>query len=337
MKKSLLFIFSLILAAGLFAQEVVAEQPAGAPAEPAAPTFEEGASDSDWVVTFGISYRNFKNPELKSGASSSFEDFILNDADGMYYNAGTPASPNQDAMKAAWDARFPGVTSGVRQMTFGSFNGAQFSKNGSYGNADQIAPILGFEKGLWEKDELDVKLVGNFQFFTMDSGAKGSGAASISDRYDYWVARSAAGINYNTISKLAPSSSVAGTVPVSASVDFDMDLYVFDLGLNAGYNFDNGVRGFVAAGPTLTLADMNSSSSVTVVTGNGIGKNSDSDDDLEFNLGLYVSVGANYWLNESIGLSGELRFDRGCGDVGTRYFSQNMDTVGGILKLQYRF
>lgn len=328
MKKTFLFIFSMILAAGLFAQET---------AEPAVPTFEDGAasSGSDWVLTAGVSYRDFKNPKLKGMSSPSFSDFVLNEADGLFYNAGTTAAPNQEALNAAWDARYLGVT-GVKQLTFGSFDGAAACTHGSYGIADQTAPIIGFEKGLWDKDELDVKLVGNFQFFSMDSGVKGSGDAGASSLYDYYVAR-VTETNYLTSVKLPASTTASGTVPVAGSVDFDMNLYVFDLGINAGYNFDNGIRAFVAAGPTLTLADMNSSSKISVLAGNANGKRSDTDDDLEFNWGVYASLGANYWFNESLGLSGELRIDRGFGDVGTRYFSQNMDTVGGILKLMYCF
>ena len=124
---------------------------------------------------------------------------------------------------------------------------------------------------------------------------------------------------------------------MAGKVDFDMNLYVLDLGLNAGYNFDSGIRAFVAAGPTLTLAQMNSCSASTVYAGASAAKTTSHKDELEFNWGVYASVGANYWFTEALGVSGELRIDRGCGDVGTRYFSQDMDTFGGILKVQYSF
>ena len=40
---------------------------------------------------------------------------------------------------------------------------------------------------------------------------------------------------------------------------FDMQLWVIDAGLSLGYNFDNGLRAYVAGGPTLSIADMESS------------------------------------------------------------------------------
>ena len=47
--------------------------------------------------------------------------------------------------------------------------------------------------------------------------------------------------------------------------------------------------------------------------------------------------GANYWFTETIGLAAELRYDDGFGTVGTRYAKQDLDTLGGSVKLLVRF
>ena len=109
---------------------------------------------------------------------------------------------------------------------------------------------------------------------------------------------------------------------------------MLDLGVEAvpkselaqlGYNFDFGLRLYLAGGPTLPLADMETSSS-------GHHKN-----ELEFNWGLYVAGGASYWFTERVGIAAEVRYDDGFGTVGTRYVKQSLDTLGGSVKLLVRF
>ena len=106
---------------------------------------------------------------------------------------------------------------------------------------------------------------------------------------------------------------------------FDMQLWVLDAGLSLGYNFDNGLRTYLAGGPTLSIADMESSC------------RGDHANEIEFNWGLYVAGGASYWFSESVGLAAEVRYDDGFGSVGTRYAKQSLDTLGGNVKLMVRF
>ena len=144
--------------------------------------------------------------------------------------------------------------------------------------------------------------------------------------YDYMVGWSDGKYTVNNVKMDATGKAGdASSVFTAGKSKFDMQLWVIDAGLSVGYNFDNGLRAYLAAGPTLSVADMESSS-------NGKHKN-----ETEFNWGLYLAGGASIWFNETIGLAAELRYDDGFGSVGTRFVKQSLDTLGGSVKLLVRF
>lgn len=333
MKKTLAFLFAGLLGLSLTAQT---EAPATeTPAVEVAPAFEsDNGYSGDWSVSVGISYRNFHRPKLKGGSSPSAEGYVMDEKDGSL------KEPTQANLDSAWNARYPGQDRGVSRLTFGDIAGFSASGRGSYADRERIAPVVGFSTSLWAKDALDLALVGNFQYYSMDTKLQGSGSDSTGvGLYDRFVSK-IDGVLTPTSgeeSKLPSSSSHQGVADMFAKVNFDMDLYVFDLGLSLGYNLDNGLRAFVAAGPTLSLADMESSAYNSVGVGSGNDSNFGRANENEFNWGLYASAGAGYWFNETIGVSAELRYDKAFGDVGTRYASQSLNTFGGMLKMQIRF
>lgn len=338
MKKTLAFLFAGLLGLSLTAQTEapVAEAPAAeAPVVEEAPAFESDNDYSgDWSISVGISYRNFHRPNLKGGSSPSAEGYVMDETDGSLKEA------TQENLDSAWNARYPGQERGVSRLTFGDIAGFSASGRGSYADRERIAPVVGFSTSLWAKDALDLALVGNFQYYTMDTKLQGRGSDSTgANLYDRFVSLIDGTLTPTSgdASKLPSSSSYQGTTNIATKVNFDMDLYVLDLGLSLGYNLDNGLRAFVAAGPTLSLADMESSAYNAVGVGSGKDSNFGRDNENEFNWGLYASAGAGYWFNETIGISAELRYDKAFGDVGTRYASQSLNTFGGMLKMQLRF
>lgn len=329
MKKSLLLIFSLLASLSLFAQEAVTEPAAAPQGEPAAPTFQQGEADNDWTVSVGVAYRNFHRPQMKSGATPSFQNFVLDDATGSYWE------PTNENLEKAWNSRYPGLEAGVNRLSFGDLQGSQGSGRGTYGLREQMAPAVGFSTGLWSQDNLDLQLVANFQYYTLGTQAGGSAAGAFVSSYDRFVSKVDSVFTPSDVK--IPGQGGAGSVLLDSKVKFDMDLYVLDLGVSLGYNLDNGLRAYVAAGPTLSVADMESTSYAGITTGEQRIGNRDRANETEFNWGLYASAGAGYWFNEAIGLSAELRYDKGLGDVGTRYVSQSLNSFGGMMKLQMRF
>ena len=313
MKKTFLFIFSMLLAATFVAQEVAAPE-----VESEQPEFEQESFAADWSISVGVSYRDFKNPKFKTATTGAFSGYVLDEATGTFLEP-TPAN-----ISKAFESRWGNAGDGLYRVSYGSYSGASGSGKGTYGFLEQCAPVIGFSTGVWAKDALDMAFVANFQYFQMDSAYSGSSANGGVSMNDYFVAKIDGTLTPNTQS-MPSSAKNSGSVISSAKSKFDMDLYVFDAGLSLGYNFDGGLRAFLAAGPTFSIADMETRS---------MGSHAN---ETEFNWGLYASLGADIWFTETVGMSGELRYDKGFGSVGTRYVKQSLDTVGCMLKLQFRF
>ena len=98
-----------------------------------------------------------------------------------------------------------------------------------------------------------------------------------------------------------------------------------DLGLKLGYTLASGLDFYVAAGPSLSYADMESSSG---------GRH---DNDLDYIFGLYAAFGSSYWFNESYGLSFDIRYDEAFKHADTKYANLNLDSWSAILKFLVQF
>ncbi|MCQ2402784.1 MAG: hypothetical protein MJ202_03555 [Lentisphaeria bacterium] len=315
MKKFFLLFCSALLTLGAFAEEAcnacTDDQPA----------FEEESFESDWTVSVGVSYRNFKNPRFHGTKTPGFTDYVLDEDRGEF------VEPTQANLQSALNARRNSTAGGVYRLTFGSFEGASSSGKGSYGKGEKMAPAIGLSKNVWVKDALDLDLVIGFQAFELDSAAHFGGKGAKLDTYDYYVYAGNSFVVNNL--KMDASAKRIPAVNAMGKAKMDMNLYVLDLGLSLGSNFDNGARVFVAAGPTLTLTDLNSSAYA--------GASHRHDDSTDLTLGCYAAAGADFWFTEAVGLAAELRYDLAFGQVKTRFVKQNLDGFGGQLKLKYRF
>ncbi|MBR4517938.1 MAG: hypothetical protein IKO65_02940 [Victivallales bacterium] len=315
MKKSLLFLLSLLACTALFAQE----------AEEVSATPDAGAFD--WHFSVGVAYRKFDKPKFKvvTNVNADLEDtmLVLGGELTPITNSGMAAA----AVAEGYDISRPGVG----ELTFANVTGGAGSatSKGSYSKSENLGGTIGGSLNLWTDGGLDLAFVANLSFFEMDSASRSlrGGSAPSADAFRQMVGWNRSG---EFVRNERGPSTPAGTISSSSlsstgKAKFDMQLWVVDAGLSLGYNFDCGLRLYVAGGPTLSLADMDTSSS------------GHSKDEKEFNWGLYVAGGVDFWFTEFVGIAAEVRYDDGFGTVGTRYVKQSLDTLGGSVKLLVRF
>lgn len=191
--------------------------------------------------------------------------------------------------------------------------------NGSSGRMDvetmdSFGPVLSLEYGIWQKDAITLSVVGGFHYYCLDNSRHMNGL--------YTETHSFTPVNNPQFGSVVGGVSSLNSV---FSAKMEMNLYILDLGLKAGYDFSESFGLFAALGPTLTFADTESK----------VDGRHDSDEDFIF--GLYAAAGAAYWFNEKIGVSCEVRYDAAFEKVETKDIRQDLDGFGGALKLLIAF
>ena len=314
MKKSLLFLFSLLACAALFAQDAAPVSDAEADG------YELAPAPVDWYFSAGLSFRNFDKPKFKVTGGGEFADLLSLD--------GSLVEPTNANLAAAVREKLGSVRdTGVTRLTFASGSSTGGSSKGSYSKTEKLGGTLGVYGNIWNDGNLDLGFVANLSFYELDSASRHVKGGKVEySTYDYMVGWNGGNYVVNNVPMDATGNAGDASSVFSVSKSkFDMQLWVLDAGLSLGYNFDNGLRAYLAGGPTFSIADMESSCG-------GKHKN-----EIEFNWGLYVAGGASYWFSETIGLAAEMRYDDGFGSVGTRFVKQSLDTLGGNVKLLVRF
>ena len=291
----------LVFAGSLFAQEE---------------TVSSGEDVSnDWHVSIGLSYRNFKKPKFSSSSTKSGIVAVTND--GRSYEIDTNVNDGGSGYIAGLEGYTPRTIDVVTTV------GGSGSAKGDYSNLEQTGLVLGFEYALTQSDSISLNLAANFQYFMLDS-AGGATVSGGSTTYTYPIVLGSLGpIGW-------PSQNSYGAPAGAVRTDMDLELYVFDLGLSVSYEFENSIVLELAAGPSLSVADINTSAKAS-------GARTRHDDDLETEFGFYVSGGIAYWFSEKMGVSFDLRYDNAFGEVGTKYVSQNLDAFSGQLQVLFRF
>ncbi|MBR4675994.1 MAG: hypothetical protein IKP00_16160 [Victivallales bacterium] len=292
-----------------------------------APEISTQGSGNDWNLKLGISYRKFKDPKFSdkravqfsanaariSGSYAKFDDLekvkndILNDKSNPYPYA------KVDIIKA-------------------SVSDASASGKGDYGLWESCGLVLGGSFTLSESNSLRLSLVADFQYFQNDSGKNLSYTGGTGEYETYLAVKSKnnTAVELNLDGDSLGGGSISGLGGGTAKMTMEMDLYVFDLGLSVGYEFENSLSLFLSAGPTISIADIDS-------TCRTAGERKRSDNDTEVEYGLFVSAGAAFWFNERFGLSAEVRYDKSFGEVGTHFVTQDLDAWGGNLAFLVRF
>ncbi len=275
-----------------------------------------GSASNDWHISVGLSYRDFKAPKFRSATSQS--GVVAMTDDGRTYTIDTSVDNGGIGYinELSDNGRY-------RTINVISITGGGVNSKGSYSDLEQTGIIAGFEYALTQNDSITLNLAANFQYFMLDSASRHgniSGSA-ISQVYPMYL---------GSIGPMPLSTSGDIAAGGYAKTDMDMELYVFDLGVSVNYEFENSFVLSLAAGPSISLADINSATRVS-------GASKKHDDDLEFEYGFYLSGGIAYWFSEQLGLSFDLRYDNAFGEVGTKYVSQNLDAVSGQIQLLIRF
>ena len=270
----------------------------------------------------GVSYRNFHTVRLKGVSQNSFIGIWKTDPRAM-------AAYNSDSVRnivASNDTVVGTYMPATANITVSS--GYNLGGHGSWGNMESMAPVLSFGSDLYQNDSLTVGFIANLQYYDMETSTTAKGASIGEKTYHtkvYWTDAN----NWGEIVRASsePGYYVADTnyLTTTGRTKFDLQMLEIDLGLKAAYTMASGLDLYVAAGPSLTYADMESSSG---------GRH---DNDLDYIFGIYASVGTSYWFNESYGLAFDVRYDEAFKHADTKYANLNLDSWSAILKFLVLF
>ncbi|MFA6767917.1 MAG: hypothetical protein WCQ87_01525 [Parabacteroides sp.] len=270
-------------------------------------------TENSWKISIGTSYRSFESPKFKGNAIP--DAYYVYDADDSDELLKENTAENR---KIVWDNL--GKSGVIAYLPFVKYYGSG-SSHGDYGFQESIAPVLNASYDLLQISEnTSLSITSSFQYYQLDSkSACGYGMQGNIICFD-----TSDGIKVPPVT-LTDDASYQDTYTLSKNISMDMDLYVFDFGASITHSFNNGFDVFASVGPSLTLADMESSS-------DGVRDNSS-----EFEFGYYGSIGASYWYNDNYGLSLEYRYDDSFGNVGTSLFEQDLSSSSTMLKFLIRF
>ncbi len=316
--KRTMTILGAVAAAFLLAGRVYAQE-----SEPTLASKE--AAPARLAVNAGVSYRNFRSTRFGSGALPAFKGvFAQSGVAGnvVDYNSGIGAV-GVDAFGNA----FRDVAVVVHH------SGGSFSASDDADFADCLAPALGISYDLWQDKGLALAAVAGIQYYNLNTKATAAGNT---------------GTEFSTYQTVlptlppAPERDAHGSNYLSArgKADFELDLYALDLGMRLDFNAFKALSLFVALGPSVALADMDSSAAAVLVRnldGAALARQADSDSSQDWVFGVYVSCGAAYWFSERFGAALEIRCDEAFSHASTRYANQDIDSFGGMLKLMARF
>ena len=276
-------------------------------------------------LSIGPSYRNFRQVHFNNARTPAYQGFL--DKQGNLHDyAGIKAYVDSQLGTAGTRAALDPLA-----VTVVKYDGGASRSHSGYGHEESIGFNLGLSANLWQDETLSLDAVTNFQYFSISSGAKGAFNGSSSAYTEY----------YFTGSVPAPDtdpSDIIYNLRGSYRSRFDLDLFVFDAGLSLGYTACDNLTLYLAGGPTLSIADMESSSFAAVGDGNTkLAARRDRKNEIEFEWGLYAALGAAYQFDETFGLAAEFRYDEAFGTVGTRIAKQDLDGWGGMIKLLVSF
>jgi len=304
-------------------------------AQPAAVVAEPAAAGTQLIFSLGLSYRNFHRISFQGAAVPAYQGVFsaLEGSDGI----GSYADKVNNYLWPVGGA----VAVNAYAVTSGGY---AFSGNGDTGLQESLAPVLGLEMPFYNEGRMTLSAVANLQFFDFDTAAGMSGKA-IAQEYTQTFSLIAPpsgteGVDYYLPSGFWPGSQVnSNYLSASSKASFDMQLYELDLGLKLAYAFNNGLEANLAVGPSLSLADMESSSYSVLrnPAGTALDSRRARDNDLEYIFGAYVSCGASYWFDERFGLSLDLRYDEAFNHADTQLADLNLDSWSGLLKFLCRF
>ncbi|MBQ9446609.1 MAG: hypothetical protein IJU61_08455 [Victivallales bacterium] len=270
----------------------------------------------------GVGYRNFHTVRLKGASQNSFVGIWTSNSSGM-------SAYNSESVHNIVSGNATNVgTYMPASANITVSNGYNLGGHGSWGNMESMAPIVSLDADIYQNDSWTLSVISNLQYYNMDTASSAKGGSIGETTYHtkvYWTDRDNWGEIRRASSdpdyRVSSSSYLTGT----GRTKFDLQMLEIDLGLKLGYTLASGLDFYVAAGPSLSYADMESSSG---------GRH---DNDLDYIFGLYAAIGSSYWFNESYGLSFDIRYDEAFKHADTKYANLNLDSWSAILKFLVQF
>lgn len=270
----------------------------------------------------GVGYRNFHTVRLKGASQNSFVGIWTNNPGGM-------AAYNSDSVRNIVSGNATNVgTYMPASANITVSDGYNLGGHGSWGVMESMAPVVSLDADIYQNDSWTLSVISNLQYYNMDTASSAKGGSIGETTYHtkvYWADSN----NWGQIVRADkdPDYSVTSTSYLTGTgrTKFDLQMLEIDLGLKLGYTLASGLDFYLAAGPSLSYADMESSSG---------GRH---DNDLDYIFGLYAAIGSSYWFNESYGLSFDIRYDEAFKHADTKYANLNLDSWSAILKFLVQF
>jgi len=276
-------------------------------------------------VSLGATYRRFGNVDFRGLTLRNY---------GVTDKANGPLG-----LQGYTDATFPAAYAGTPSVDHAAVQGDTEAPD----SASCYGTVVSAEKNVYGSDSLVLRLVANLQYFKVDAGRTDTGSGATPGRFTMYTNRHnvLAGLIQAPWARLPAAS--AGTT-VSVRNDLVADLYVLDLGLKAVCCPDAALTFYAAAGPTLTIVDVETFqresaawAAVPLTNDTGSYRLSHRDDDTDVVLGAYAAAGAEYRFGERLAVAAEFRYDATAGDPGTDHADMDLDGAGGQVKLTCDF
>lgn len=283
-----------------------------------------GAGESPWTLRLGASYRDFDDVTFEA---TDLRNWGRSNTAGPYGVQNITTAPGNPILA-------PVILDSVTWE-----GGAE-----SIDSSDKFGPIIGFRYDLTRPCWARLALVGNVQYYNLGTEAAASGSAVAPNgfalaQHQHFV--------LDTLGTLTPGAVlVGGPMPgttFSARSEFDMDLYVLDLGLEARATVSR-VNFTLAVGPTLTITDTDASQmqqASWAAQGPGLSaggySQESSDSGTDALLGAYGALGVSFDITTSWGVGLEYRYDYVGDDAGTDQAEMDLSGSSAILRVTYRF
>jgi len=290
------------------------------------------AEEQDWRVEAGVSHRNFSDIEFAAFA--------------MRHYGNTDATAGPLGLQSLTNANTGGYTNLTYAIDHAAYNGSDVNVD----SADRTGIVLAAERRLKTTDKIEFSLVSGLQVYHLQQDACDTAAPGAPGRFTTfnYVHSVILGIFNDPKTLVPPAAPVPGLqagTQLRVDNDLNLDLFVLDLGIKAAVNVKN-VRCYCAAGPTVSIADTDTSQTVSVQWTNtavlpvpyrtGFSE-SNSQHHVDVVVGGYAAVGAAYDFNERLGVAAECRYDAVTREVGTSQADVDLNGVSGLLKAVWRF
>lgn len=280
-------------------------------------------AEGGWQARVGASYREFDDIAF---SSRTFRDFGNTDA---------TAAPL--GLQGYTNGNTGGFT-GLLSVDHARYDGGEADLDGSEKIGLALAAARGL--GVWKGSQISAVL--GAQLYSMERNAAVAANGLTTFNYNHVVVGGTFSDPQALVPPVLPTPGLQAGTLVSFENDFEMNLLVLDLGLEAAWAWD-WLSLHVAAGPTLTLADTDTSQTQRAswgtfgLPGPGSYTSEEAENDTDVLVGGYVATGIGVSISERLGISAEVRYDLAGGDAGTSQATMDLDSASGQLKLVYSF